>query len=144
MSPLGPMETVATGLAFPEGPTSLGDGTIACVEMQGGCLTRVHGDGRLDPIAELGGGPNGSALGADGALYVADNGGLSMQIDGSGYWHAEDSFDGRIRRVDNGVVTQVEADLPGPAPHRPERPDHRSRRRAVRDRLGQLGGHRAR
>lgn len=113
------MHTVATGLAFPEGPTALGDGTIACVEMQGGRIARVHPDGRVDPLAELGGGPNGSALGADGALYIANNGGLSMRVDGRGYWWADDAGEGRVQRVESGRVTAVPAAFPGAEPHRP-------------------------
>ena len=116
----GDPTVVADGLAFPEGPTALGDGTIACVEMQGGRLTRVHPDGRCEPLAELGGGPNGSALGADGDLYVADNGGLSMRLDGRGYWWADEPRDGCVHRVGaDGTTSRVGADLPGPEPHRP-------------------------
>lgn len=119
-NPAGPREAVADGLSFPEGPTALGDGTIACVEMQGGRLTRVHPDGRLETLAEIGGGPNGSALGADGALYVADNGGLSMQLDGRGYWWADDHRDGCVHRVAaDGSTSRAGGDFPGPAPHRP-------------------------
>jgi gluconolactonase len=119
-TPAGPPQAVVEGLSFPEGPTALGDGSIACVEMQGGRLTRVHPDGRLQTLAEIGGGPNGSALGADGALYVADNGGLSMQVDGRGYWWASDPRDGCVHRVGaDGTVTRAGADFPGPAPHRP-------------------------
>lgn len=117
---VGAHELVAAGLAFPEGPTALGDGTIACVEMQGGRVARVHPDGRVDALAHLGGGPNGSALGADGALYVADNGGLSMRLDGRGYWWADDAGDGRVHRVDaNRDAAVLDVGLPGPAPHRP-------------------------
>ena len=116
----GPPTVVAEGLAFPEGPTALGDGTIACVEMQGGRLTRVHPDGRCEQLADVGGGPNGSTLGSDGALYVADNGGLSMRLDGRGYWWADEPRDGGVHRVGaDGSSTRVGGDLPGPAPHRP-------------------------
>lgn len=118
--PSGPGETVAAGLAFPEGPTALGDGTTAVVEMQGGRLTRVHPDATLETLAELGGGPNGSALGSDGALYVADNGGLSMALDGEGYWWADEPRDGAVLRVGaDGSFAPVGGAMPGPAPHRP-------------------------
>ncbi len=109
---------VAEGLRFPEGPTHLGDGAIAVAEMQGEAVTRVDRDGTLTVLGDLGGGPNGTALGADGALYVANNGGLSAGA--RGFWHAPRTFDGCVQRVaPDGAVATVGGTLPGPAPHRP-------------------------
>jgi gluconolactonase len=109
---------VATGLRFPEGPSLLDDGAVAVVEMQGEALARVAADGTVSSLGECGGGPNGSVLGSDGAVYVANNGGLS--IGSEGLWHAEREFDGRVQRVAaDGTVTTVAEDLPGEAPHRP-------------------------
>jgi gluconolactonase len=65
----------ATGLKFPEGPVAFDDGDVVLVEIARGTLTRIRPDGRLDVIANLGGGPNGAALGPDGAMYVCNNGG---------------------------------------------------------------------
>jgi gluconolactonase len=59
---------VASGLAFPEGPIAMPDGTVVLVEMFGPKLTRVHPDGRVETIAEIPGGPNGAALGPDGLI----------------------------------------------------------------------------
>ncbi|GAA4527288.1 MULTISPECIES: SMP-30/gluconolactonase/LRE family protein [Nonomuraea] len=109
---------VTGGLGFPEGPSHLGDGAVAVVEMQGQVVTRVAADGGKTVLARLGGGPNGSALGADGAIYVADNGGLSATRSG-GYWHAPEPVDGRVQKVLDGQVTVVATGLPGPPPHRP-------------------------
>ena len=61
---------VASGLAFPEGPIWMSDGSIVLVEMFGPRLTRVHPDGTKETIAEVPGGPNGAAVGPDGAFYV--------------------------------------------------------------------------
>jgi gluconolactonase len=72
---------VASGLAFPEGPIALPDGTVIVVEMFGQRLTRVHPDGRLETIAEIPGGPNGAAVGPDGAVYVCNNGGAFSPVD---------------------------------------------------------------
>jgi gluconolactonase len=66
---------LATGLKFPEGPVALEDGDVVLVEIARGTLTKVSPDGRLDVVANLGGGPNGAALGPDGAMYVCNNGG---------------------------------------------------------------------
>lgn len=110
--------TVTDGLAFPEGPSALGGGAVAVVEMQGGAVTRVDRDGDRRRLGALGGGPNGSVRGRDGEVYVANNGGLSAGE--TGYWWAPEQFDGCVQRVDpDGTVTTVAADLPGAAPHRP-------------------------
>jgi gluconolactonase len=66
---------LASGLKFPEGPVALDDGDVILVEIARGTLTKVGADGRLDVVANLGGGPNGAALGPDGAMYVCNNGG---------------------------------------------------------------------
>jgi gluconolactonase len=66
---------LASGLKFPEGPVALDDGDVVVVEIARGTLTKIGADGRLDVIANLGGGPNGAALGPDGAMYVTNNGG---------------------------------------------------------------------
>ena len=68
---------VTTGLEFPEGPVALPDGDVLVVEVQGGRLTRVAPSGDKRVVAELGGGPNGAALGPDGAVYVVNNGGFA-------------------------------------------------------------------
>src|SRR3546814_3735100 len=76
MSGFGAPEVVATGLRFPEGPVPMPDGSVLLVEIARGTLTRVSTDGSLSVVAELGGGPNGLAIGPDGAAYVCNNGGF--------------------------------------------------------------------
>lgn len=68
---------VADGLRFPEGPTVLPDGSLLVCEMATGRLAVIDGDGGIERI-EVGGGPNGVALGPDGAAYVCNNGGWPM------------------------------------------------------------------
>lgn len=95
-------DVIAEGLQFPEGPIWMEDGSIVLVEIARGTLTRVW-NGRHDVIAELGGGPNGAAIGPDGAVYVCNNGGFSWRR-----WNdllvpagtADDYTTGRIERVD--------------------------------------------
>lgn len=108
---------LATGIGFPEGPVYLGDGALAFTEIRGQCITR-YADGATSPVAKTGGGANGATLGLDGALWVANNGGLNLGP--GGYWFAPDPIDGRIQRVTlDGACTDASGDLPGDAPHRP-------------------------
>ena len=68
---------LATGLQFPEGPIAMPDGSALLVEIRRGTLTRVPaGGGTPEVVADLGGGPNGAAIGPDGACYVVNNGGF--------------------------------------------------------------------
>ena len=69
------LELVTDKLLFPEGPVAMADGSVLVVEIARKTLTRVRPDGELEIIAELGGGPNGAAIGPDGKAYVVNNGG---------------------------------------------------------------------
>ena len=69
-------DTLAIGLRFPEGPVAMPDGSVLLVEIARGTVSRVTPGGAVEVVAELGGGPNGLALGPDGALYICNNGGF--------------------------------------------------------------------
>jgi len=97
------MKLFATGLKYPSGPIALADGSLVVVEIEGGDLTRLDRDGSRTVIAHCGGGPNGAALGPDGAFYVCNNGGLEFR------WEHEvrrpvalhrDNTGGYLQRVD--------------------------------------------
>lgn len=68
--------TIAEGLLFPEGPVALDDGSVLLVEIERRTVTHVAPDGTVSIVAELPGGPNGLAVGPDGALYICNNGGF--------------------------------------------------------------------
>ena len=109
------LRVVATGLRFPEGPIAMADGSVLVVEIARGTLTRVQPDGALEVVADCGGGPNGAAVGPDGAVYVCNNGGcfewqelLGLTFPGSpppAAWPGQ----GSLQRVDvaTGEVTTV-------------------------------------
>lgn len=70
------MREFAAGLRFPEGPIALVDGSLLVVEIGAGRLTHISKNGILRTVAELGGGPNGAAIGPDKRCYVCNNGGF--------------------------------------------------------------------
>ena len=61
---------MASGLRFPEGPIALSDGSVLLLEIERQTLSRVLVDGTIQVVATLEGGPNGAAVGPDGAIYV--------------------------------------------------------------------------
>ncbi len=108
---------LAEGLAFPEGPAWLGPGRIAFVQIRGQCVSLFE-NGDVRRLAATGGGPNGATLGPDGALYVTNNGGVSLGHEG--VWMAAEPLTGRLQRVTlEGHVADVVTDLPGKTPNRP-------------------------
>jgi gluconolactonase len=114
---------LATGLRFPEGPVALSDGSLLVTELIGKRLTRITPDGETATVAELGGSPNGAAIGPDGAVYVTNSGGFSHQELGpflvpQGVHHEtqpDDYIGGRIQRVDlaTGTFTDLYTEVDG-------------------------------
>ncbi|PCH98720.1 MAG: gluconolaconase [Rhodobacteraceae bacterium] len=106
-------KTLTADLEFPEGPVAMEDGSVIVCEIKAQRLTRVYPDGTKTTVAQLEGAPNGAAFGADGALYICNNGdgflwgapgGMTQPVGGS------DTFSGgRIERVDieTGEVTEL-------------------------------------
>lgn len=95
-------EVIAAGLQFPEGPIVMPDGSVIVVEIKRGTLTRCWKD-KTEVIAMPGGGPNGAALGPDGAIYLCNNGGFHFHEIGAFLIPGDAAADyttGRIERVD--------------------------------------------
>jgi gluconolactonase len=94
---------ITTGLQFPEGPIAMPDGSVILVEIKRGTLSRVTPNGKIEVVAETGGGPNGAAIGPDGAVYICNDGGFEwheiqgLLIPGN---QGKDYSGGRIERVD--------------------------------------------
>lgn len=103
---------LATGLRFPEGPVAMRDGSIVLVEIERQTVTRVRPDGRTEVVAHTGGGPNGLAVGPDGAFYVCNNGGFRWRLEMNLLRPAgvpADYTGGYIQRIDpkTGAVTTL-------------------------------------
>lgn len=78
------IEEVCDGLEFPEGPIAMADGSVILTEIKGQRLTRVKPDGSKETVVETGGGPNGAAIGPDGAIWITNNGGSFEWLDQGG------------------------------------------------------------
>lgn len=103
------MEIIADGLAFPEGPIAMEDGSVLFVEVLGGTLSRAW-NGRRERIAHIGGGPNGAQIGPDGAVYICNNGGVDTErmcslggVEAIGRIERVDLSTGKVERVHDHV-----------------------------------------
>lgn len=100
-------EQLTDGLGWPEGPTVLPDGRVVFVESYRSQLSVWSPDG-VERYAYTAGAPNSSVLGADGAVYVCQNGGTV------GPWRAADMTKASIQRVDREgsgaeiIATEIE------------------------------------
>lgn len=107
------IEILTEGLEYPEGPIAMNDGSVIVTEIKGRRLTRVTPDGKKSVVAETGGGPNGAAIGPDGAIYVANNGGMAFVERGASTFSLPlplaSNTGGYIQRVDlkSGAVATL-------------------------------------
>lgn len=92
---------LATGLGFPEGPVAMPDGSVVLTEIRNNRCSKVAPDGTVSLFSAAGGGPNGLAIGPDGAFYLCNNGG-SRYVEGYSMGigpHPDYKF-GSIQRID--------------------------------------------
>ncbi len=78
------IQLIAEDFQFPEGPIAMNDGSVILTEIKRQTLTRVTPDGKKEILVETGGGPNGAAIGPDGAIYITNNGGSFEWLDNQG------------------------------------------------------------
>lgn len=69
-----------SGLRFPEGPVAMSDGSVLFVEIEAGEVSSIDTNGTKHTHAQPGGGPNGMAIGPDGAAYICNNGGFDWHV----------------------------------------------------------------
>jgi len=95
------VKILATGLGFPEGPVAMPDGSVILTEIRNNRCSRVTPDGKVSAFSANDGGPNGLAVGPDGALYCCNNGG-SRYVEGvsMGQGPHPDYKHGSIQRLD--------------------------------------------
>jgi gluconolactonase len=101
----GQKAKIATGLAWPEGPTVLADGRLVFVEVYRSRVSVIDPSSDKPDVAEYmytGGGPNATTLGSDGAIYITQSGGVV------GPWRAPDRRSPSIQRITgSGTETLV-------------------------------------
>lgn len=112
------IQQITSGLQFPEGPIACEDGSVLLVEIKRGTLSRVTPDGTIEVVAETGGGPNGAAIGPDGACYICNNGGFEWHDLGGFLLPGNQPADytgGSIQRVDltTGAVETLYTECDG-------------------------------
>ena len=101
-----------------------------------GRLSQVSPDGSVSTVAEVGGGPNGAAIGPDGAVYIANCGGFLFleDVDGSPTSTGMPSADyggGSIQHVTSNRGGESCTPLRRPAAGRTQRPRVRRARRLL-------------
>ncbi|MGW4335944.1 SMP-30/gluconolactonase/LRE family protein [Rhodococcus koreensis] len=98
-------ETLASGLGFTEGPIWDRDGNAIVTSVERGTLYLVRPGEQPVTVAVTGGGANGLTEGADGSLYVSQNGGKKPAVRTPG-------ITGGVQKIDRatGLVSWLSQD----------------------------------
>lgn len=97
------LDVLARDLGYVEGPAMLDQTTVAATSISNGAVYVIDADGSVT-TTPTGGGANGLAVGPDGALYLANNGGI---------WGGQPGEAG-IQRIAGGEVTYIATGLGAP------------------------------
>lgn len=95
------VEVLVEGITNAEGPVLLPDGRILYTDTYRGLLCAWSAERGEHLYAKVGGYPNGATLGADGLIYVANNGGALGEL------RAYDTRSGYIQRVAEGGAPET-------------------------------------
>jgi gluconolactonase len=94
-------ERAASGLGWPEGPAVLPGGALVFVESYRSQLTVVDAGAALRRFAYVAGAPNSCVRGAEGEIYLCQNGGTC------GPWRAAEMTVPSIQRVREGGTAEI-------------------------------------
>lgn len=104
----GPLETLATGFQFTEGPLWLPDGSLIWQDIKAERSYRLPpGGGPAELLRDRNGAANGQTFGPDGKIYFAEqNGRRVSRMDpyGSGVETVVEAFEGRRLNSPNDIV----------------------------------------
>jgi len=122
-----PVQALASGFEFPEGPAFDRDGSLIVVNHQSpvGRVSRIAADGSVTTFVETGGKPNGSSFHRDGDLYIADAGTQSiLRVAPDGAIHtAADRWNDEPLNAPNDLVFDRSGNLYFTDPVRLPRPE---------------------
>lgn len=94
-------QVLAAGVGFTEAPLWTRDGRLLVVGMSRGSVLQIDLDGGVLGSVETGGGPNGLAEGANGEIWVAQNGGAIRPS------RSSRPVSAGLQRIDGTAVTDL-------------------------------------
>ena len=111
----GPLETLASGFQFVEGPLWCPDDSLIWQDIKAERTYRLPpGGGPAEVLRERTGAANGQTFGPDGKVYFCEQNGRRvsrMSPDGSGVEHVVERFEGRRLNSPNDVVARPDGTL---------------------------------